>query len=449
MKTISISAAVFSLATLLAAALPACSSGGGSADGAPLDEQDVTSANFFVAVGHGLTGGLQVKIANGSKTRCADGKSQGSCAALGVDLSALKLSTSVEKKVGDAFAAGRAIVQGKLSSVHAAPMLVASSVWLGAGAKEASVTDTFYRVSTLIQNGVCLGGACPSAHEQALNSSVKGLDVVKADLTQAGASARELTTASDQLKIGGPGLLVVGINHTLISAVVGSGVTSTSTLVATNFFLPVAAGGASDPSPVATCEIAGGECKSSPLDVTFPAHCQQDFGTASLTGSCQAINQTCCAKAALEPTCEGAGGECKSSPLDVTFPAQCQQDFGTAKIKGKCAAINQTCCAKATPKPTASCEAAGGECKSSPLDVTFPAQCQQDFGTAKLAGSCAAINQTCCAKPAAKTCEALGGECKSSPLDVTFPADCQQDFSTAKLAGTCAAFNQACCAKKN
>jgi hypothetical protein len=53
------------------------------------------------------------------------------------------------------------------------------------------------------------------------------------------------------------------------------------------------------------------------------------------------------AEFALQPaTCEDLGGQCKSSTLDVTFPANCEQELGMRTLAGSCAAITQACCGK-------------------------------------------------------------------------------------------------------
>lgn len=97
-------------------------------------------------------------------------------------------------------------------------------------------------------------------------------------------------------------------------------------------------------TPAPTCAAAGGTCRKSPSDPGFPALCQQDFGVATLEGTCPAFNQACCATPAPKPTCAQAGGTCRSSPFDVGFPAHCQQDFGKATLDATCAAFNQVCC---------------------------------------------------------------------------------------------------------
>jgi hypothetical protein len=54
---------------------------------------------------------------------------------------------------------------------------------------------------------------------------------------------------------------------------------------------------------------------------------------------------------ASQPTCESLGGQCRHSTLDVTFAANCAQDFGTTALSGACPAINQTCCSFTTAEP--------------------------------------------------------------------------------------------------
>jgi len=56
-----------------------------------------------------------------------------------------------------------------------------------------------------------------------------------------------------------------------------------------------------DGAPQATCAELGGQCLSSPIDVTFGANCEADFGLATAGAECPAFNQTCCV--AAEPTC--------------------------------------------------------------------------------------------------------------------------------------------------
>ena len=44
-------------------------------------------------------------------------------------------------------------------------------------------------------------------------------------------------------------------------------------------------------------------------------------------------------------TCAAIGGHCLSSPIDPTFAADCAADYGlVASSSGTCAAINETCC---------------------------------------------------------------------------------------------------------
>ena len=69
------------------------------------------------------------------------------------------------------------------------------------------------------------------------------------------------------------------------------------------------------------------------------------------------------------------------------------------------------------------CAAIGGQCLSSPLDVTFPANCAADFGMQEsTTTACRAFNQACCV-PADRTL--VSGRCmRSSDDSCTTDADC-------------------------
>ena len=95
-----------------------------------------------------------------------------------------------------------------------------------------------------------------------------------------------------------------------------------------------------------SCDAAGGDCLSSPMDVTFPANCEKDYGRKTLSATCSAINQTCCAKLNGDEACAAAGGECLSDPGDPGFAALCEQSYGTKTLDVACSVFNKACCAK-------------------------------------------------------------------------------------------------------
>ena len=45
----------------------------------------------------------------------------------------------------------------------------------------------------------------------------------------------------------------------------------------------------------------------------------------------------------VQPTCAAVGGTCMSDPMDVTFPANCEE-LGQVTLQASCTAFNQACC---------------------------------------------------------------------------------------------------------
>jgi hypothetical protein len=165
------------------------------------------------------------------------------------------------------------------------------------------------------------------------------------------------------------------------------------------------------------------------------------------------------------PTCASLGGQCLRSPIDVTFAASCEADYGMVAVNATCEAINLSCCIEGddgadddeedddAPGDGAGCVTAGGQCLSSPIDFLFAADCEAEFDMISGDEDCGAVNLTCChpadggtddgAEPT--TCEQAGGQCFSSPLDVTFGADCEGEFGLHTIDAECEALNQSCC----
>jgi hypothetical protein len=48
----------------------------------------------------------------------------------------------------------------------------------------------------------------------------------------------------------------------------------------------------------------------------------------------------------VQPACELVGGTCRSDPMDVTFPDNCEE-LGEQTLKATCGAFNKACCATA------------------------------------------------------------------------------------------------------
>ena len=169
-----------------------------------------------------------------------------------------------------------------------------------------------------------------------------------------------------------------------------------------------------------TCGDLGGQCLSSPIDVTYAADCEADFGMATSDGSCgEVINLSCCVPGddggeddggedeGEAPSCESIGGQCFSSPLDVTYAADCEEELGMLDGDGSCGdVINLSCCIPAGDDDgddgddgdddSNACEDAGGQCLSSPLDVTYGAHCEDELGLDFIDADCPFFNQSCC-----------------------------------------------------
>jgi hypothetical protein len=239
MTTMLRSLALASIASLFALTV-GCS---GSPDGATDSTGDaVTAAKadaFFVGMGPGVTGGVGVRIANATSTACANGKKASVCGVLGVDMAGLHLDTTTAGSVADAFASGHAIVQGHLDAKSGS--LVASKIWLGVG--DASVdADQLYLVSFHIQNEMCLQGQDCSGprYNQVEVNVTKNAELVVNDVSLDGVGTKDdAAKGQDQMKIGAAGLLVLGHDVSLVS---NHDAQTTTTLLATNFFLPVTAG---------------------------------------------------------------------------------------------------------------------------------------------------------------------------------------------------------------
>jgi hypothetical protein len=249
------------LLPFVAVSLLACSGASSSDTGSSQagDEQDVVSGKgIYAAVGKGVTGGTAVKLVNRSTTKCSDGKSQGSCTIVKLDSSGMNLDSDTADALQKAFDDGHALVQGTLTTETTKdpgsfelPILKITAAWMGAGGKDPAQTDSVYRVTHLIQNKLCgQGGSCATFHEELVNSTKGASDIMSLDLSGAGAKKPDVDSGNNETDIGAEGLLVVGINHTLVHGTAGGDVSNIPTLVATDFYLPVTA---SSPIDHPTC----------------------------------------------------------------------------------------------------------------------------------------------------------------------------------------------------
>lgn len=83
------------------------------------------------------------------------------------------------------------------------------------------------------------------------------------------------------------------------------------------------------------CEVVSGcDCAGNDCDALF-----DDLDT------CLAERIDCTDD--VPPTCDELGGQCRSSPADEGQGADCESDFAAATLAGTCEAFNLTCCATA------------------------------------------------------------------------------------------------------
>ncbi len=129
-----------------------------------------------------------------------------------------------------------------------------------------------------------------------------------------------------------------------------------------------------------TVEAVSGDPAAEPVNESVARRIK--IGKADLSGSCAAGDNNWCGQKST--------GNCHCDKACLEY--------------GDCCADYAAICGQGEP---GSCKELGGICLSSPLDVTFAANCEKDFGLKPLTGACPAFNQSCCSKPA---CEPVSCE---------------------------------------
>jgi hypothetical protein len=125
------------------------------------------------------------------------------------------------------------------------------------------------------------------------------------------------------------------------------------------------------------CTDAGAGCHEDDSCVVAPA-------IMCITAPCPQPPNTCDGGGEQPASCESLGGSCLSSPLDVTFPADCGADFGMQSLDGSCEAFNRACC-----KPMSCGGFAGMMCSDGQLCVDNPGDdCDPQNGGADCMGIC-------------------------------------------------------------
>jgi Domain of unknown function (DUF6748) len=239
-----------SLASLFA--LTVGCSGSPDAQGEDTTDDALTASNtgYFVGFGPGLTGGISVHLANAKTTKCADGSRKGVCGIFSIDYSQLHLGAGDEKALDEAFQAGHAVIKGRLAMSNDGPhktlpatfpLLIAEQAWKGVASKpQSDDLDQLVRVNFAIQNELCstVDGNCQKFNQVSVNvTRSASIQINDVSLDGLGGKQDQLD-AQEEMKIGAEGLLVLGHDVALVS---NHDAHTTRTLLATDFYLPVAA----------------------------------------------------------------------------------------------------------------------------------------------------------------------------------------------------------------
>jgi len=172
------------------------------------------------------------------------------------------------------------------------------------------------------------------------------------------------------------------------------------------------------------CEENGGQCLSSPIDVGYPANCEDDYGMEYMDMDCGGgINLSCCVEkqtaCQTEEECE-EGWVCDIHGCDEDAQGICapSRDLCPATWEPECGCDGLTysnSCMRVGNKVAldylgecgggeSECETEGGQCLSSPIDITYPANCEEDYGMTTVELLCPAMNQSCCMDTTPNSC---------------------------------------------
>lgn len=182
-----------------------------------------------------LCGGWFVRALNQATLRCADGSQQAECHVFQIDAAALGWGDAERQAFEAEFGAGRAIARARLTQQDAgglaADTLGLVEAWAAQAGKPAK--GTAYAVR---DNGIrCITSPCNSYAETVLNIEWIRRNVAGVDLAASGAPAERVQAGEAALATSG--VLATG-SHKTIQGPAGRG----QVLVATEFYLPFAAG---------------------------------------------------------------------------------------------------------------------------------------------------------------------------------------------------------------
>lgn len=183
-----------------------------------------------------ICGGVFVQRVNHFTTRCADGRLRPECYVADVSLQPLNLPSEQEDSIQVRIKNGTVLLKGQLivkpfSPLNTPSLFQATEVWLAA--TDARPSGAFLRA--LDTGLVCITAPCLSFQEYKLNSFGQN-DIAGVDLSLVGADDEQQDSAHEALRTE-EGILVAG-RLDVVSGPAGEA----STLVASQFYLPVLAG---------------------------------------------------------------------------------------------------------------------------------------------------------------------------------------------------------------
>ena len=172
-----------------------------------------------------MCGGYFIKLANHSRTRCANGRYSSECYVASIEWNGLP-----EPQNNSGLVRGSLSTRGDRRGKYG--LLQAREVWLAANDKQPS--GTFYRVR---DRGIrCIAAPCETHHEAKLNTSVSR-NIAGVDLS--GVGPAEIAMADTNQAMTSPdGVLVAG-DHTRVTGPAGR----SQMLKATQFYLRAKPGG--------------------------------------------------------------------------------------------------------------------------------------------------------------------------------------------------------------